>query len=105
MKKTQSKLKDCIEKTEMKSFDRLSETLGANDDSAETWTMEVDEGKSVPAVDASETTGNIDTAEVKGENKAAPAGRRTRKKNNAYRRTPKQTEKPERPKPKYFCAF
>ena len=113
MNQIQSKLKECVEKQSMNSFEQLSIKLGTEDDPLK-WTMEVDGAKELPDIEASETTtGAFNVEDLKGENKVPVSRRRSRRKKNSYRaknaeRKQKESEvesSETKRRPKYFCQF
>lgn len=99
LEKQQKKMNDSLEKQTMKSYNKLSEALDT-----ETFTMEVEEGKPSPGIEASETRGVVEDS--RGENKV-PFKKQRRKKNNYRNKIGelKQVEAQEKKKPRFFCEF
>jgi hypothetical protein len=84
----------------MDSLDRVATALGTTDDRA----MEVDHGTHDFPPDASETAIDALCVDYKGENKA-PISRRSRRKQNPYKKQGAERKTTVKSKPKYFCEF
>jgi hypothetical protein len=94
MNVVQSKLKECLDKGTMNSFERLSNVLSTGQEEEE---METGE-EALP-----ETSETASPSEAKGENKVPTKKRREQK--HRLRKKPREERKQERRKPKYFCSF
>ena len=86
----QSKLKECLDKGSMNSFERLSNVLATGEEEMETGN-EPEPIDVLPPVEP-----------AKGENKV-PTKRRRQQKHKLHKK-PSEEQK-ERRKPKYFCQF
>lgn len=112
MAKIQEKLKQCVGKQQaMDSIEKLSDVLGTDDGIDQQQARAMDEGcEGSPAIDAAETSGSINEAEVRGENKMTVSKRKRRRKHTLARQQAlgkKHTSTSERPKrkPRFFCEF
>lgn len=93
----QSKLKECKEKGEMNSFERLSNVFQTMQDDTEM----ANDSPNVLPVDALDTV----VIETKGENKV-PTAKKSKKRKHSFRAKPDANKnRRERPKPKFFCEF
>mmetsp|Transcript_552 Transcript_552/g.625 ORF Transcript_552/g.625 Transcript_552/m.625 type:complete len:130 (-) Transcript_552:216-605(-) len=96
----QQKLKECMDKGNMNSFEKLSNVFQMGDDTPE----KGNDSPNVLPVDAMDTTGES-TSKVETK---LPPGKKSRKKKHHLKNKPKNADKlskPERRKPKYFCEF
>lgn len=96
----QAKLKECMEKGSMNSFERLSNVLQTSQDETE----KGNDSPNVLPVDAMDTV--MDESQAKMEDKI-PAKKNKKKKYGLKGKKPSadQRKKPERRKPKFFCEF
>jgi hypothetical protein len=90
--KIQEKLKDCVEKTSLKSLDRIADLLQTEDNEPE---METD---ATVAVEALETI-----KDQRGENKA-PTTKKVRRKKHYVKKVLPKKDGPKR-RPKHFVEF
>merc|ERR1712043_48928 len=97
----QAKLKECMDKGNMNSFERLSNVFDMGNDNA---TPEKgNDSPNVLPVDAMDTVGESSTSKVEAK---LPVGKKSKKKKHGLKNKPKKEQKkPERRKPRYFCEF